>query len=96
MNISMKGPAHYRIHVGILCLFFIRVWMAPGLMAQEINMDRKVEVSNQVLTIEQLLNELHNKYAVNFSYNNENLPLSQSVRFKSTTCIVAGNPEKAG
>ena len=59
--------------------------MAPGLMAQEINLDRKVEVSNQVLTIEQLLNELHSKYAVNFSYNNENLPLSQSVRFKSTS-----------
>ncbi len=84
MNITIKGQVQWRLYVIILCIFFIRVFMGPVLIAQEINTDKRIRISNHVLTIGQLLDELHNKYAVNFSYNDKNLPLKQSVIFKST------------
>lgn len=83
MDKTSKGQVQWRLYVITLCLFFFKVFVGQ-VLAQEVNMDKRIQISNKILTIEQLLNELHNKYAIDFSYNDKQLPLKQSVTFNDT------------
>ena len=84
MSLELKKQLLWKLYAIILSLSFFMLFVGPRLIAQEIDVEKKVQISNPILTIDQLLDELHNKYAINFSYNDKKLPLAQSVIFSNT------------
>ena len=85
MKLNTNVLLPWRIFVVILSLTFFIFFMEPQSYAQEINMDKKVQISASILSIDQLLNELHENYSINFSYNDKKLPLEQIIKFQKTT-----------
>ena len=85
MSKTFEFQGKWRLYVIVLCLFIIKVLAGSVLLAQQININKRIQISNKVLTIDQLLNELHSKYSINFSYNDKILPLEQSLKFQETS-----------
>ncbi len=84
MSFETKEPVPWRLTVILLSLSVFMLFTSPGIKAQKINIDKRIQISSKVLTVDQLLNELHTKHALNFSYNDKKLPLEQSVTFSNT------------
>lgn len=88
MYIITKGQIQNSLYILIICLFLLKLFIGHGLLAQPVNLVQTIEISNKNLTVDQLLDELRNNYAINFSYNDNTLPLNKSITFERTTLSI--------
>ena len=84
MSLIINIQDQWKSGMSILCLFLFHSFPGPEIVAQDIQVDKEIQISKKVLTVEQVLDELHNNYAINFSYNDNKLPMEKSVAFRKT------------